>query len=138
MSTGKDMPGGTTLKFNAFHLLEMNIRGVTKEEQYGFTGIIVRTKCVKNKLFVPNIEIELIGDFVTGFSNFWTNYKFLVDNKRLESGAWNYLIDLPEKKFRTKDAPQLYETDDKFKEFYNKAVQETIQTEIVNKYKMEE
>ena len=138
MSTGKDMPGGTTLKFNAFHLLEMNIKGVTKEEQYGFTGIIVRTKCVKNKLFAPNIEVELIGDFVTGFSNFWTNYKFLVDNKRLESGAWNYLVDLPEKKFRTKDAPELYETDSKFKDFYDKAVQETIQTEIVNKYKIDE
>src|SRR4030042_6970005 len=35
MSSGKDMPGGTTLKFNAFHLLEMNIRGVPKEDQYG-------------------------------------------------------------------------------------------------------
>jgi len=137
MSTGKDMPGGTTLKFNAFHLLEMNIKGVTKEEQYGFSGIIVRTKCVKNKLFVPNIEIELIGDFVTGFSNFWTNYKFLVDNKRLESGSWNYLVDLPEKKFRTKDAPELYETDSKFKEFYDKAVQETIKSEIIDKYKID-
>jgi RecA/RadA recombinase len=137
MSSGKDMPGGTTLKFNAFHLLEMNIRGVPKEEQYGFSGIIVRTKCVKNKLFVPNIEIELIGDFVTGFSNFWTNYKFLADNKRLETGAWNYLIDLPETKFRTKDAPELYETNSKFKEFYNKAAQETIQTEIINKHKIE-
>jgi RecA/RadA recombinase len=138
MSSGKDMPGGTTLKFNAFHLLEMNIKGIVKEEMYGFSGIIVRTKCVKNKLFVPNIEIELIGDFVTGFSNFWTNYKFLVDNKRLESGAWNFLLDLPEKKFRTKDAPELYETDSKFKEFYDKAVQETIQTEIIDKYKIEE
>ena len=137
MSSGKDMPGGTTLKFNAFHLLEMNIKGIPKEDQYGFSGISVRTKCVKNKLFVPNIEIELIGDFVTGFSNFWTNYKFLADNKRLETGAWNYLIDLPETKFRTKDAPELYETNSKFKEFYNKAVQETIQTEIINKHKIE-
>ena len=135
MSTGKDMPGGTTLKFNAFHLLEMNIKGVTKEEQYGFSGIIVRTKCVKNKLFAPNIEIELIGDFVTGFSNFWTNYKFLVDNKRLESGAWNYLIDLPEKKFRTKDAVELYESDEKFRDGFDKASQETINTEIVEKHK---
>ena len=135
MSTGKDMPGGTTLKFNAFHLLEMNIKGVATEEKFGFSGIIVRTKCVKNKLFAPNIEIELIGDFVTGFSNFWTNYKFLVDNKRLESGAWNYLVDLPEKKFRTKDAMELYETDEKFKEFYDKAAKETIQSEIMDKHK---
>jgi hypothetical protein len=135
MSTGKDMPGGTTLKFNAFHLLEMNIKGITKEEMYGFSGIIVRTKCVKNKLFAPNIEIELIGDFVTGFSNFWTNYNFLVSNKRLETGAWNYLIDLPEKKFRTKDAVELYEKDEKFREYFNKVSQETINTEIINKHK---
>ena len=91
-------------------------------------------KCVKNKLFPPNIEIEILGSFNTGFSNFWTNYQFLIDNKRLNSGAWNYLVSFPEKKFRTKDAENLYNTDEEFKQKFDEAAKELIQTEIIDKY----
>jgi len=134
MSASKDMPGGNVLKFNAFHLLEMKVGTVLTQEKYGFDGVIARTKCVKNKLFAPNIEIEILGSFNTGFSNFWTNYHFLSKTKRLSTGAWNYLVNLPEKKFRTKDAEQLYNTDDNFKKSFDSAVQEAIQTEIIEKY----
>ncbi len=134
MSTGKDMPGGTTLKFNAFHLLEMNIKEVVKEEKFGFEGIVSKVKCVKNKLFRPNIEVFLVGDFVTGFSNFWSNFKFLVDVKRLETGAWNYLINLPNKKFRTIDCFSLYKDDSTFREAFDKEVKDAIKSEIVDKY----
>lgn len=134
MSTGKDMPGGTILKFNAFHLLEMNIKEIIKEEKFGFEGIVSKVKCVKNKLFRPNIEVFLVGDFVTGFSNFWSNFYFLVDKKRLETGSWNYLIELPNKKFRTKDAQQIYKDDPVFKEAWDKIVLDTIKTEVLDKY----
>jgi len=138
MSTGKDMPGGTVLKFNAFHLLEMNVKEIVKPEKFGFEGIITKVKCVKNKLFRPNIEVFLVGDFVSGFSNFWTNFRLLVDTKRLETGAWNYLVDLPNKKFRTSDAQQMYKEDSVFKEAWDKSVSETIKSEIIDKYKSEE
>jgi hypothetical protein len=143
MSATKDMPGGTILKYNAFHLVEMKVKTVIapgKAEdstKYGFEGVIVTLKCVKNKLFPPNIEVEMVGSFTSGFSNFWTNYNFLKNAKRLNSGAWNYLVDLPDKKFRTKDAPKLYTTDEEFRTAFKKAVKETIQSEIIDKYSPE-
>jgi len=143
MSSTKDMPGGTILKYNAFHLLEMKVKsaiapGATEDSaKYGFEGVICKVKCVKNKLFPPNIEVELVGSFVSGFSNFWTNYNFLKNTKRLNSGAWNYLVTLPDKKFRTKDAPTMYKTDQDFRTAFKAAVKEAINTEIIEKYSSE-
>ncbi len=143
MSASKDMPGGNILKFNAFQLVEMKVKSAIAEgkaedsNKYGFEGVIVKLKCVKNKLFPPNVEVEMVGSFTTGFSNFWTNYNFLKLTKRLNSGAWNFLVSLPDKKFRTKDAPELYNTDDEFKVAYDTAVKEAIQTEIIEKYNPE-
>jgi RecA/RadA recombinase len=140
MSATKDMPGGNVLKFNAFQLVEMKVKtaisltGTEKSENYGFEGIIVTVKCVKNKLFPPNVEVPIVGSFTTGFSNFWTNYNFLKQTKRLNAGAWNYLISLPEKKFRTKDAPSLYKSDSEFKNAFDKASTEAIKEEIIDKY----
>ena len=62
MSATKDMPGGNVLKFNAFQLVEMKVKtaisekGAEKSDNYGFEGVIVTMKCVKNKLFPPNVE----------------------------------------------------------------------------------
>ncbi|MFW6242539.1 MAG: ATPase domain-containing protein, partial [bacterium] len=139
MASGKDMPGGQTLKFNAFQMMSVNVKSAidtTKDNnKYPFDGFISKIKCVKNKLFTPNIEVEAVADFYNGFSNFWTNYHFLSNHKRLKTGAWNYLIDDPEqKKFRTRDALSLYNEDEKFRETFDKIVKETIQTEIIDKY----
>jgi RecA/RadA recombinase len=140
MSATKDMPGGNILKYNAFQLVEMKVKtaisekGSEKSDNYGFEGIIVTVKCVKNKLFPPNVEVPVVGSFTSGFSNFWTNYNFLKTTKRLNAGAWNYLVSLPDKKFRTKDAPTLYKEDVGFQKAFDKAVKEAIDTEIVKKY----
>lgn len=140
MSNTKDMPGGTILKYNAFHLVEMKVKSAITgpdAEKYGFEGVLVKIKCVKNKLFPPNIEVIMVGSFTTGFSNFWTNYNFLKETKRLHGGAWNYLMCLPEKKFRTKDAPKLYTTDKEFRDAFKKTAKEAIQTEIIDRYSPE-
>lgn len=140
MSATKDMPGGTVLKYNANQLVEMKVKSPIvgpEAEKYGFEGVIIKLKCVKNKLFPPNVEIEVVGSFVTGFSNFWTNYNFLKNNKKLNSGAWNYLVSYPDKKFRTKDAPQLYKEDAEFREKFDNEVRETIDSEIIKKYNPE-
>ena len=134
MTASKDMPGGNVLKFNAFQLVEMKVGKIIEPEKLGFEGIRVKIKCVKNKLFPPNVEVSLVGSFTNGFSNFWTNYEFLRDNKRMVTGAWNYLVDLPDKKFRTKDAKKLYNEDEEFQKAFDKASKETIQTEIIDKY----
>jgi len=137
ISQEKQIPGGNAIKFNAFHLVEMKVKKVLDQSKYGFDGIVTKLKTVKNKEFTPNIEIEIVGSYTHGFSNFWTNYRFLRDNKRLNTGAWNMLVDLPEKKFRTKEAYTIYTSDPEFREAYDKAVKETIQTEIIDKYSVE-
>jgi len=137
LSSHKSMPGGNSLKFNAFHLLEMKVKAVLDESKFSFDGIEVVSKCVKNKAFRPNIEVKLIGNFTKGFSNFWTNYMFLVETKRLKSGAWNYLVNYPTEKFRTKDAPLKYNENFTFREAFNKEVEDAIKVEIIDKYSNE-
>lgn len=137
MSATKDMPGGQVLKFNAFHLVEMKVKSLIDREKLGFDGVIVKLKCVKNKLFTPNIEIEVVGSFNSGFSNFWTNYNFMTLTKRLNTGAWNNLMSLPDKKFRTKDAYTLYKEDEVFRNAYDESAKEAIQSEIIDKYGQE-
>jgi len=137
MSQGKTMPGGNALKFNAFHLLEMKAKGSTTVEKEGFDGYFAEVVCVKNKLFSPNIKVSIAGNFVTGFDNMMTNFRFLADNKRMITGAWNYLESLPNVKSRTKDVIELYKTNSIFKEAFDEAVKETIQTEIFDKYSFE-
>jgi len=138
MSPTKDMPGGNVLKFNAFQLVEMKVKSAItgdKAEKYGFEGIIVKLKCVKNKLFPPNIEIELVGSFTEGFSNFWTNCEFLKKTKRMvSSGAWSYLVTMPEKKFYMKNTHKEYKEDPKFRKAFDETVKEAIKTEIIEKY----
>jgi len=134
MTTGKEMPGGNALKFNAFHLMEMKVKSVTNKEKIGFDGFISEIKFVKNKLFPPNIKFDIVGNFVTGFDNFWTNYMFLVESGRLQSGAWNTLVSYPSKKFRTVQAFEMYNADPEFKAAFDNEVKESIQKEIIDKY----
>lgn len=121
-----EIPGGKAVKFNATHLLKLQNRGELKFEQYNFNGAKVEIEFLKNKSFTPFIKSNIIIDFKRGVSNFWTNYNFLADNGKLKAAAWSYLIEYPEKKFRTKEAPELYKTDPKFKEIFDKNVKETL------------
>ena len=135
MSTGKTIPGGNTLRFNAFHLLEMKTGAVLDSEKYGFDGVVVKAKCVKNKLFPPNIEIELVGDFIRGFSNFWTNWHFLTKHGRVKSaGGWVYFSQTPTVKFRVKEAPKRYNEEIEFKKMFDDAIKEALKTELIDKY----
>lgn len=138
MSTGKSMPGGNVLKFNAFTLLELKAKSVLDPAKMGFDGFIATIKTVKSKLFPPNIKIEVLGNFVFGFSNFWTNYHLLAKEKRIQTGSWNIVTSDPEqKKFRTKDAEKMYKTDERFRNLFDEAVTECIKTEIIDKYNPE-
>jgi len=133
MPSGKDMPGGNILKFNAFQMLYMKVKSTVDPKKLGFDGQIVEVNCIKNKLFMPNVPVQIVGNFVTGFNNFWTNYNFLIESKRLTSGAWNYLVTLPSKKFRTIDVDALYKSDPAFKTAFDEAVKEAIQKEIIER-----
>lgn len=142
LSTGKSIPGGNALVHNAFTLLEMKSKSLILTETtpnksgkvLGFEGFVTGVKAVKNKLFVPNIECEIVASFNYGFSDFWTSYLFMCENKRMTAGSWSYLASNPDIKFRTKDAHNVYLTNPEFKAAFDREVEESIQCDIIDKY----
>lgn len=130
----QEIPGGKAMKFNAFHLIHIK-PGKSIEGEYGFDGIKVNCKFVKNKLFTPNIDFTMIFSFQYGYSNFWTNYELLKDTKRINAGAWCSLVQYPEKKFRQYQALEFYHNDEQFKKVFDGEVLEVLKTEYIEKYK---
>lgn len=132
LSNDFNMPGGKAWKYNACHLLEMKQRSLSKNdiERYG-NDFMVEVIAVKNKLFRPKIPVKIIGDFTRGFSNFWTNFVFLVDNNMINTGSWNTLKTYPTKKFRTKELLTLYRSDKDFKQAFDEAVLNTLNEQII-------
>lgn len=132
----KTMPGGNALKFNAFHILLLKIRGDLKSDRWGFSGVRLDAKCIKNKLFTPNIPISLIVDFNTGISNFWTNYNFMKENKIIDGTAWQKFVSQPDIKWQaTKGCKKKYDEDPEFRKLFDKTAKESIDKLIVEEYK---
>ena len=129
----KNVPGGKALIFNSMQIIHVKTVGDIKGE-YGFNGTKVQVKLIKNKLFTPFIDIELIFSFERGFSNFWTNFELLKKFKRIQSGAWCILSQYPSKKFRQYQAIELYNTDPEFRQIYNSEVQDVIKKEYLDVY----
>lgn len=134
----KTIPGGNALKYNAFHMLLLRVKGDLKPDEWGFNGVLLEAKFVKNKLFTPNIVISLVVDFNKGVSNFWTNWQMLVDKGRATSSAWCSLVSMPQVRFRKKEAILKYNSDPNFKTEFDRQVKEVIQIEYINKYSSED
>ena len=129
--SNKRIPGGNALWHATGALLLFEEKDIMKEEEYGFSAIIVRIKAVKNKYFTPNIPISVTMKHVTGFSDVWTNYLLMKESKYLEAKGryWemkNYFeLDKEgnptetKKKFERKKLEYLYNTDTHFREVYD-------------------
>jgi len=134
----KNIPGGNSLLFNSYQIFNFRQFGSPlTSEDYGFDGVRVRGQGVKNKLFTPNIKIEMVFSFEHGFSNFWTNYELLKKFKRITvGGGWVKLQSYPkEKRFRQKQVLEVYKEDEEFRECWNNEIDELIRTEYIEKYK---
>lgn len=129
-----DVPGGKAIKFNSSMFLKLQNRGEFSEDQYGFKGRLLEGIFIKNKSFSPLIKFNLIASFAHGISNFWTNYKLLAENKRMQTGAWNKLLVLPKKTFRTKDAQDLYNSDEEFRQAFDTELKDVLKTVYIDKY----
>jgi RecA/RadA recombinase len=103
----KTMPGGNALKFNAFHLVLLKAKADLDPKKFGFNGIILEAKAIKNKLFSPNVPIQMVVDFNRGVSNFYTNYNLLIENDIIKSAAWQEMTGY-DARFRTHEAEDLY------------------------------
>jgi len=130
----KVIPGGQAVKFNSFHLLHLRARNDLKYEKYGFNGLMVEARCIKNKFFKPNVPVELIIDFNTGISNFWTNLNFLEKTKRITGTNWKSFVADTSVKFQNKSAKDMYDNNTKnFKDIFDKEIVEAIRVEILEK-----
>lgn len=134
MTSNKVMPGGNAVKFNAFQLVELKQRNLLDENQYGFPAIMIEAKCVKNKLFTPNIPITMIAKYDTGISNFWTNMFLLKDCKLATFGSWCSISGHPAK-FRKKEAEELYKSDESFRVAFDELVKQAIKVHYIDKYR---
>ena len=124
------IPGGKSLLFNSFQLYFL--QHIKDVDSYGFQGAVIKCKTVKNKLFTPNLTVSLIMSFQRGFSNFWTNYEFLKETKRVKiGGAWATLEAYPTKKFQQKNALSMYRENSAFREAWDESVKEAIKSEII-------
>jgi len=129
----KNIPGGNSLLYNSSQLIFLRQREVLKD--YGFDGIIVSVRSIKNKLFTPNIEVELVFSYEHGYSNFWSNYELLKKFKRVTvGGGWVTLDGFSGKKCQQKQAIQKYKEDSEFKEAWDNAVKDLLKTEYLDKY----
>jgi RecA/RadA recombinase len=130
----KSMPGGWAIKYNAMQLIDMKVNKTLTLEDDGLQGIQAELVCVKNKIFSPNIEINILGDFVKGFNDFWTSYSFLAEHNRIaKAGSYVHLINRPKMNFYRKNAETMYKTDPDFKEAFDEAVDDTLKTELIDK-----
>lgn len=124
-----NIPGGKSLLFNSYQILFL--QHVKEVDNYGFKGAIIEVKTVKNKMFTPNLSIKLILSFERGFSNFWSNYEFLKETKRVNAGAWCYLINYPTIKFRQQDAINYYRANQAFRDAWKEALDDAIKKELI-------
>jgi len=130
----KKIPGGWASLFNSIQILYIKPVGHIDGE-YGFYGSRVKCKLVKNKLFTPNIEFNMIFSFERGFSNFFTNYELLKKTKRIKmGGSWGTLSSYPDKKFQQKNVINVYNENEEFREAFNNDVKDVLKTEYLDVY----
>lgn len=135
----KIMPGGNAIKYNAFHLLLLKVKKDLSYDQYGFNGVELEAKCVKNKLFTPNIPIKLLVDFNSGISNFWTNYRFMSDNDIIKGKAWQHLTEYSDMKWQgSKNCKEKYDNDEAFRKAFDEQSERAIKLFIHDKYASDE
>jgi hypothetical protein len=130
----RNIPGGKSLLFNSIQIVY--IRGTSDVKgEFGFNGVIVEGKTIKNKLFSPNIPFKLVFSFERGFSNFWTNFQLLKDAKRIQTGAWCKLKSCTEAgNFRQVQALQFYREKDDFRRAFDNDVKEILEQDFIQKY----
>ena len=146
----KTIPGGNNFHHNASQFLMLNHIsdykggvGLNARDDNGsvsnsfpFSGCHVKAQALKNKTYSPHIEIKMVMSYRNGFSNFWTNYQFLKDHKIITSGGgWVTINGYSGPKFRQESAYKEYMINEEFKTVIDQAVKDTIDSELIKKYK---
>lgn len=125
----KKFSGGKALKYAAFYFAELNSKKVINDV-FGDQAVEVEFKMVKSKSSVANRPITLVFFPGTGYSNFHTNYKFMIDNNIIKAAGSYKELPGYEKKFYAKDVENLYKTDENFRLIFDKNVKDAYKSFI--------
>jgi len=117
--------GGNTMKFMPFMVAMVRPVENIDAEKFGFSGVVSEFKFIKNKQYIPHIKIELVLDYMKGYSDFWTKQRLVRKSKKLKgAGSYMYLPNYTEKKFRMREMEELYNTDERFRAAFEEIYQE--------------
>jgi recombination protein RecA len=133
MKQSDTIPGGRALQFATSQLLYMTDVGNLEERIYGFDGKEVEIYCIKNKAFPPLIKTKTSFSYMGGYSNFWSAFSILKENKLIvASGAW-YGMEGYEKKFQGANVSNLYINDENFRSAFDELLKKHIKS-VCDKY----
>jgi recombination protein RecA len=133
MKQSDTIPGGRALQFATSQLLYMTDVGNLEERIYGFDGKEVEIYCIKNKAFPPLIKTKTSFSYMGGYSNFWSAFSILKENKLIvTSGAW-YGMEGYDKKFQGAKVSDLYINDEDFRNAFDNLLKKHVKT-ICDKY----
>lgn len=133
MKQSETIPGGRTLQYQTDQLIYMSDCGNIEEKICGFDGKEVEMYCIKNKAFPPLVKCKTTFSYLGGYSNFWSMFSTLKEEKHIVSGGAYYSMEGYEKKFLAKNVPSLYREDRNFKGIFDSLIKQHC-TNIVHKY----
>jgi len=115
----KRITGGNVMRFHPFQIIYMRPKEDVDIDAYGFSGVISEVKLIKNKLFRPNIKINIVLDYIRGYNDFWTREYLIRQCKGIKGTAWQYLENYPDVKFRKSDILNMYNTNETFRQKFD-------------------
>ena len=92
-----------------FHILDFEI---SHKRCIFDKNLISTVKCKENKIFPNDFSITLIGNKQKGFSNFWTNFNFLVERNLIDEHILQ--------KIKIKELEKVYQTNHSFRNHFDK------------------
>ena len=108
--------GGSTMQYYPFNLCTARNRGDVDYDMMGIRGFNTEIRFIKNKNFAPKIPVQIVFDYATGMSDFWTKEHLIRDAKGFTSGSKTSLENYKEFKFSRRDIKTLYDTDETFRQ----------------------
>lgn len=111
--------GGSAAEFLPFQLAFIRSKGTTspeakKENCIPIIGQANEVLFKKNKNFTPNIPIELVINYDSGYEDFWSKERLLRKTNSFKGAAWQ-TIEGCDVKHRRGDVEEVYNTNPEFK-----------------------
>lgn len=133
MKQSETIPGGRALQYNTDQLIYMSDCGNIEEKTCGFDGKEVEMYCIKNKAFPPLVKCKSTFSYLGGYSNFWSMFYTLKEEKKIVAGGAYYSMEGYDNKFFAKKVPELYRNDRNFKNIFDQLIKQHC-TDVVHKY----